>query len=127
MNDWQRAGRSPPASRLESDLDNALARAGMLMAAMATGRERAKDSAVVGADAFDHLGKTVAALFESRGSIVALHLSLDETRAQLRLPETGVRRRIGKGSGACRRECRTAADRGLTMVDDAASDGPLEP
>jgi len=59
----------------------------MLMAAMATGRERAKISAVVGADASIISARLLPLCSRAAARSSRLHLSLDETRAQLRLPE----------------------------------------
>ena len=72
-----------PLRKLEATIDTAIEQAGLVMIAMASGRKRARVAAATGHEAFAALGETVAALFEGRGTIVACHQSLEQTRIDL--------------------------------------------
>jgi hypothetical protein len=75
-----------PLRALEAQIDSAIEQAGHVMVAMAQGRKRARVAAATGHEAFSALGKTVNALFEGRGTIVACHQSLEQTRRELNVP-----------------------------------------
>ena len=75
-----------PLLATERAIDEALAQAGTMAAAMAHGRTAAKLPAVMGQDVFESVGAAMQALFEARRQIVAAHNGLDQTREYLRLP-----------------------------------------
>ncbi|RYY05212.1 MAG: hypothetical protein EON55_27970 [Alphaproteobacteria bacterium] len=75
-----------PLIATERAIDEALAQASMMAAAMANGRKEAKVPAMLGQEVFESLGSAMQALFEARRQIVAAHVGLDETRQHLRLP-----------------------------------------
>lgn len=70
---------------LESAIDEALAFAGELTAAVPAARKRAHLSAVVGQDAIALTGQSLAALHEARAKIVAAHNAFSKVQAEIGL------------------------------------------
>lgn len=69
--------------QLERDLDQAFATSGRLAAALPAARVEAKLSAVVGQQAFEHIGNALLAIGAARGHAVAGHRVLDVLAAKL--------------------------------------------
>jgi hypothetical protein len=75
-----------PLIATERAIDEALAQAGTMAAAMAQGRTAAKLPAALGQECFESLGQAMQALFEARRRIVEAHVGLDRAREFLRMP-----------------------------------------
>ena len=72
-------------SEVEAAIDNAIAKAGTLMATLPAAQAAAKLSPVVGDTTFGHLGAAVAALCDGRSRMVAVHHELDNVKDHLGL------------------------------------------
>lgn len=72
-------------SEVEAAIDNAIAKAGTLMATLPAAQTAAKLSPVVGDTTFGHLGAAVAALYDGRSRMVAVHHELDSVKNHLGL------------------------------------------
>lgn len=70
---------------LETAIDEALAYAGELTAAVPAARRRAGISAIVGQEAISLTGQSLAALHEARAKIVAAHHAFAEVQVQVGL------------------------------------------
>lgn len=76
-----------PLFELERALDAALAKAGELSIALANAPAEARINPISSQSVLRHIGLIHSALIEARGHTVATHMSLDEVRAALGLPE----------------------------------------
>lgn len=74
-----------PLRPLERDLDQAFATSGRLAAALPAARAEAKLSAVVGQQAFEHIGNALLAIGAARGHTVAGHRVLEVLATKLGL------------------------------------------
>lgn len=72
-------------SDAETAIDAAIAKVGTLMAVLPAAQAAAKLSPVVGDATFGHLGAAVAALYDGRSQMVAVHHELDSVRNHLGL------------------------------------------
>jgi hypothetical protein len=96
----------------EAAIDQALASAATLAAAMPTARLEAGVAAEVGQEAMEFAAKTCAALFEARASVVATHKELEKTKTAVGLRAVSF--------GGLVEKPRSIAEEGLTLIRSAA-------
>jgi hypothetical protein len=75
---------------VEADVNQAMTSLAALTSTMLAARTEANLSAVVGREAFDHIGEATNLLFKVRSSVLAAHTSLAETRDSIGLRVVSV-------------------------------------